>query len=276
MNVLPTINFPPLLRQIYKPPKFLYQRGASLSSTATHVAIVGTRLPSEYGKKMAYFISKRITEAGGTVVSGLAFGVDGLAHKAAIDLGRPTIAVLASGVENVTPSSHRNLAESLVVNGGTILSEYEAFDSAHKYRFLERNRVISGLCAATIVIEAKKKSGALITARHAFDQNRDVYALVGDIDRPQAQGCLDLIADNIAKPIVSVENLLKDLGLDIQKERAGQLSVVEWKVLESLKNSSSLDQLLCSPAEIGSALSVLELQGFIQRDFDGKFRLKSP
>lgn len=275
MNFLRIKDFPFLLQQIYNPPKVLHSRGALLSHDTTYVAIVGTRLPSEYGKRMAYLIAKRVTEAGGTVVSGLAFGVDALTHKAAIDLGRPTVAVLASGVERVTPSSHVGLARAIVKHGGTLLSEYERFDSAHKYRFLERNRIISGLCAATIVIEAKEKSGALITARHAFDQNREVHALVGNVDRSQAQGCLKLITDNVAKPLVDIDELLKDLKLDIQKKCTEKLSTVEQKILECLEEEFPLDRLLCSPAEIGAALSMLELHGLIQRQLDGSFRLKS-
>lgn len=274
MNFLRTRDFPPQLQQIHGAPRLLYSRGAPLLREPLYVAIVGTRLPSEYGKKMAYLIAKHITEAGGVVVSGLAFGVDGLAHKAAVDLGRPTVAVLASGVDRVTPSTHTGLARDIVAHGGTLLSEYEAFDSAHKYRFLERNRIISGLCSATIVIEAKKKSGALITARHAFDQNRDLYALVGDVDRPQAQGCLNLIAADMAKPIVSVHCLLEDLGLDIQKERMTKLTVMEQEVLECLGKGFLLDRLKYSPAEIGAALSTLELQQLIERNPRGQFILK--
>ena len=188
-------------------------RGAPLNDAVDYVAIVGTRLPSPYGRRMAYAIAKNLVECGVTIVSGLAFGVDFLAHKAAVDLGKPTVAFLASGVERVTPSTHVRFAEKIVECGGAIVSEYERFDSAHKYRFLERNRLISGLCRATIVIEAKAKSGALITARHAFDQDRDVYVLVVDVDKVEGRGGLDVIERDMATPITSIERLLQDLGI---------------------------------------------------------------
>lgn len=275
MNVLHTHELPSLLRSIHDPPKRLYYHGALPAFDQCYIAIVGTRLPSDYGKRMAYAIAKSVTEAGGIVVSGLAFGVDGLAHKAAVDLHCPTVAVLASGVDRVTPGSHIALARQIIANGGTLLSEYEAFDSAHKYRFLERNRLISGLCKATIVIEAKERSGALITARHAFDQNRDVYALVGDIERPQARGCLALIRDDMAKPLVSVDGLLEDLGLDIQKERRKHLALLEEEVLKAMEEKRPADTVKGTPAEIVAALSTLELMGFVERGPRGKFKLKS-
>lgn len=280
MHILTTQDLPPLLRQIPDPPRRLYSRGAPLRGDMPHVALVGTRLPSDYGIKMAYTLAKAVAEAGAVVVSGLAFGVDALAHKAAVDLGRPTVAILASGVEQVTPSSHIGLARKILLAGGTLLSEYDHYDSAHKYRFLERNRLISGLCHATIVIEAKEKSGALITARHAFDQNRDVYALVGDIDRPQARGCLDLILKDMAKPLVSKEQMLRDLGLDLLQQRLELLDRHERDVLNYLKKrpmtpQELLEESTLEPAELNAALTTLEIQGFIERGARGAFRPKS-
>lgn len=274
MDVLRTHQLPILLRNIADPPRVLYKRGADLRGDSAYVAIVGTRAPSVYGKRMAYKVAAAVAEAGGVVVSGLAFGVDGLAHRAAVDARRPTVAFLASGVERVTPSSHIRLAHDIVAHGGTMLSEYEAFDSAHKYRFLERNRLISGLCKATIVIEAKERSGALITARHAFDQNRDVYALMGDIDRPQAQGCLNLVRTDIAQPVVSIDHLLEEIGLDIHKERRGVLTAMEQKVLEAIEKGRPVESAGGGVAERVAALSSLELLGFVERGPRGVFRLK--
>lgn len=259
-------DLPRQLQEITQAPKKLYVRGADLKGDVDYVALVGTRLPSAYGRRMAYGIAKSLVECGVVIVSGLAFGVDFLAHKAAVDLGKPTVAFLASGVDKVTPSSHANFANKIVACGGSILSEYERFDSAHKYRFLERNRLISGLCRATIVIEAKAKSGALITARHAFDQDRDVYALVGDVDRVQSRGCLDLIERDMARPITSVEGLLRDLGL----ERPLPVDETSQKILQTLGTKLMSVNDLCerihmNSAEISGVLIQLEIAGFVVR-----------
>jgi len=278
MNTLRFNDLPPLLREIPGPPTTLYARGAALRADAFYVAIVGTRLPSRYGLEMAYSISSALAEASAVIVSGLAFGVDAQAHRAAIDLDKPTIAVLASGVDSVTPSSHIGLAEKILGGGGTLLSEYERFDSAHKYRFLERNRIISGLCNATIVIEAKEKSGALITARHAFDQGRDVYALVGDISKPQALGALSLIRKDMARPIVSIEGLMEDLGLD---RRASQMEILNDKesaILNVLETGAQGSSALFEKSgmhinELNGILSMLELRGLVRRLADGRFEI---
>ncbi|HLG25188.1 MAG TPA: DNA-processing protein DprA, partial [Candidatus Gracilibacteria bacterium] len=207
------VEYPALLSQIHDPPFSLYRKGKTFGSSP-HVAVVGTRMPSFYGQTMAHEISGKIAACGGVIVSGLAFGIDAIAHRAAVKAGVQTVAVLASGIGKITPSSHARLADEILASGGTIISEYANDEVSYKGRFLERNRIISGLCAATIVIEAKEKSGALITARHAFEQDRDVYALVGDITRPQAQGCLNLIRDDAARPVTGIAKLLEDLGLD--------------------------------------------------------------
>ncbi|MBU1703400.1 DNA-processing protein DprA, partial [Patescibacteria group bacterium] len=248
------------------------------------IAIVGTRLPSRYGLEMAYDISSALAEAGAVIVSGLAFGVDAQAHRAALDLGKPTIAVLASGVDRVTPSSHAGLAENIIAGGGALLSEYECFDSAHRYRFLERNRIISGLCKATIVIEAKEKSGALITARHAFDQGRDVYALVGDITRLQARGVLSLIKKDMARPIVSLEGLMEDLGLDRRAAQMELLNDKETEVLGLLETgaqrgkgahfvSDILEKSGLPVHELNAILSMLELRALVRKLPDGRFEI---
>jgi DNA processing protein len=263
-------EFPPLLKEIPQSPKLLYRRGSPLNNQKPHIAIVGTRMPSAYGEKIAYILAKEIIKAGAIVVSGLAFGIDAKVHKAAVDLGKPTVAILASGVKHVTPQSHTDLANKIIEKGGTILSEYENYNSAHKFRFLERNRLISGLCKATIVIEAKERSGALITANHAFDQNRDIFALPGDIDRPQAQGCLKLIAQDKAIPITSKEQLLEDLGLNLKQTQIQSFAsnkndnTVMCLLEEEPHSAQSLTEKTGLPImKINSTLSMLELQNLI-------------
>jgi len=271
MRIITKKELPLLLQEIADPPKKLYSRGGVLDTTSTHIAIVGTRLPSSYGLTMAYKIAHAVAKAGGVVVSGLAFGIDAQAHNATIDAGGKTVAVLASGVNNVTPSTHNRLADRIISTGGTLLSEYEIYDSAHKYRFLQRNRIISGLSKATIVIEAKKRSGALITARHAFDQNRDVYALPGDINRVQSHGCINLLRDNIAKPITSIDELLEDLGLDGYTKRKDSVTEKNKNILaiiekRPLYTEDILLKTKYTAAEINVILSILELNKLIAKD----------
>jgi DNA processing protein len=261
-------EFPFLLKQIDSPPFLLYRKGAPLSSKMKYIAMVGTRVPSIYGQEMALTIGEKIAGSGGVIVSGLAFGIDAICHHAAIKNNKPTIAVLASGVEFVTPSSHITLAENILSAGGTIISEYAGENVSYKYRFLERNRLISGLCKSTIIIEAAEKSGALITAKHALHQNRDVYALVGDITRPQAKGCLNLIAKSGASPIVTVEELLIALGFnspannldELHKKIVGMLSSRHLNTEEIARKTGY------SPQQLSVTLMQLELNNLIRKN----------
>lgn len=270
-------EYPFLLSQIADPPFLIYRRGARLSRSFFGIAIVGTRMPSNYGEKIAYDIGRMVTECGGTVVSGLAFGIDAVSHRAAINLGRPTVAVLASGVNHVTPASHIGLAKAIVDKGGTIISEYPGETATYNYRFLARNRIISGLSKASIVIEAKERSGALITARHALDQDRDVYALVGDITRPQARGCLDIISRDEARPIVNVELLIEELGFDRKGEQLKLLGDIEADVVGFLDKPLSLDEIAVKSGfalhEIIATLSVLELKKLVSQNRFGKWQV---
>jgi DNA processing protein len=264
-------EYPELLRQIPNPPFLFYRRGAPLNPADKFIAMVGTRVPSLYGEKMAFAIAERISLCGGIVVSGLAFGVDAICHRAAVKNNKPTVAVMASPVDNVTPSSHFNLAEKILATGGTIISEYAGDTASYKYRFLERNRIISGLCKATIVIEAAKKSGALITAAHANEQQRDVYALVGDIIRPQAQGCLGLIDASKAWPIVSMESLLYDLGFDPPANKHAGLNKEELFIAEKLTFAPLSTDELCAATGFGSQilnviLTKLEIKKLIRKN----------
>lgn len=293
------LEFPKSLLQIPDPPFGLYRKGAPLVAStvgqtsaipkspdgqisaalalpikrlpAKHIAIVGTRQSTLYGERIATQIAQKIAAQDGIVVSGLALGIDGCAHRGCINEKKPTIAVLASPVDAVTPSSHANLAERILQHGGTLISEYYDREFFSKYRFHERNRIISGLCEATIVIEAPIKSGALITAQKALDQNRDVYVLPGDITKPQAQGCLKLIYDG-AIPILSIDNLLIELGFKSTLKVVQQtLTLEELEIAQTLqKRPSTAEDLLRNTMlpinKIQALLSTLELKGIIQRN----------
>jgi DNA processing protein len=269
-------EYPGLLKQTADPPFLLYRKGAKLNAADKFVATVGTRVPSPYGEKTAFDIAGQISICGGVIVSGLAFGIDAICHRAAVKNVKKTVAVLASPVACVTPSSHFNLAEKILQAGGTILSEYGGDMQSYKYRFLERNRIISGMCKATIVIEAAKKSGALITAAHANEQGRDVFALVGDITRPQAQGCLNLIENSKAFPIVSVQGLMAGLGFNIASNKYCGLDAFQLMIAEKIELSPcTTDELLMqpgfAPAELNAVLSVLEMKNLIRKRADHKW-----
>jgi DNA processing protein len=264
-------EYPPLLKEIPGSPYLLYRKGAPLCPMCTHIAVVGTRLPSQYGEKCAYEIAKSITKNGGVVVSGLAFGIDAIAHQASVNYGSPTVAVLASGLDTITPASNTGLAARILETGGTIISEYARGKPSFKNRFLERNRIISGISSATIVIEANRKSGALITAKHALDQNRDVYALSADITRPQAQGCLRLIEDGKAYPITSTNGLMLDLGFKPEHEVLGSLGETERIILKMLRQKPMAADDICaemnlSPQETFAKLTLLEMKKLVRKN----------
>lgn len=207
-------DYPRLLLEIPGPPPLLYYRGqvalAENRGEVGLVAIVGTRHPSSYGERWTYRLVEALVQAGFTIVSGLAEGIDAIAHQACLDAGGRTIAVLGTGVNRVYPPSNRALAQQ-IDRQGLILSEYPRGTGPDRTHFPSRNRIIAGLCRATLVIEAGSKSGALITARVANDYGREVYALPGSLDNPQSRGCLEIIAGG-AQIILDEASLLTALG----------------------------------------------------------------
>jgi DNA processing protein len=167
--------YPPLLREIYDPPTLLFFRGVLPNPEAPLDAIVGTRRPSPQAAVQAFDIAKGLARGGISVVSGLALGIDAMAHRGNVEGGAPTVAVLGSGVDHVYPSSNRALARRALETGGVLLSEYPPGSGPRKWNFHARNRIISGLSRGVLIVEAPQKSGALITARFALDQNRELW-----------------------------------------------------------------------------------------------------
>ena len=207
-------DYPRLLLEIPDPPPVLYYRGqvslAENQGTIPAIAIVGTRTPSDYGKRWTHRISQALAHAGITVVSGLADGVDAEAHRSCLKAGGRTLAVIGTGVNIIYPWTNRKIAEA-IVQTGLILSEYPVGTKPDRTHFPRRNRIIAGLCRAILVLEAPAKSGALITARLATDYNRDVYALPGSLDNANSKGCLRLIYEG-AHMILDEQHLLDTLG----------------------------------------------------------------
>lgn len=204
-------EYPPLLREVSGPPPVLFYRGTLSEADATAVAVVGTRNVSPYGRDVARQIGGGLAEAGVTVVSGLALGVDGIAHQAALDAGGRTIAVLGGGLNRLYPHQHRNLALG-IAGQGAVLSEYAPDRKPDAPNFPARNRIISGMSLGVVVVEAPDRSGALITVDFAADQGRDVFAVAGNVMSPNSLGTNRLIRDG-ARLVRSADDILEDLRL---------------------------------------------------------------
>ncbi|OQB44057.1 MAG: hypothetical protein BWY03_00429 [Parcubacteria group bacterium ADurb.Bin159] len=232
-------NYPELLSQIYDPPQELYVWGELKKREKLPLAIVGTRKVSSYGAKLAKEFSFYLAQTGFTIISGLALGVDGLAHKGALEAKGKTIAVLGSGLNYIYPASHKKLAEEIVKKGGAVISEYPPDTGPRKEFFPMRNRIVAGLSLGTLVIEAPKISGALITARLALEENREVMAVPSDIWRKSAEGSNDLLKKG-AKVITSPQDVLEIFNLELKinpEEKEQKLETKEEKLIfEAIKN----------------------------------------
>jgi len=269
--------YPHTLREIHEPPFVLYVKGEmSMDNLAYGVGVVGTRTPSTYGQKQAKEFGRELAQAGVTVISGMAIGVDSFAHYGAIEAGGKTAAVLACGPDVCYPSSNKPLYAKMSEDPkGLILSEYFPGITPEKWRFPARNRIISGIGQALLVIEAGKQSGSLITARSAFEQDRQVFALPGRIDQPMSQGTNRLIADNLAQLVTDVPDIMKALNWATTTRPRSEPIVLELfgrekDVHELLSNEPvHFDQLTektgMTAGELSSTLTMLELAGIAER-----------
>ncbi|MFB6279564.1 MAG: DNA-processing protein DprA [Salinibacter sp.] len=203
-------RFPDRLREIYDPPGFLWMRGTLPTVERPMVTIVGTRRCTDYGRAQAHHFAAELVRRGFTVVSGLAYGIDAAAHKGALDAGGRTLSVLGSGVGRIYPQKHTGLAERIAENGA-VLSEYGLDAEPDSSNFPERNRILSGLSLGTLVVESYSKGGALITARLALEQNREVFAVPGAITKDSSRGANRLIQRGHAKLVMDVDDLLEEL-----------------------------------------------------------------
>lgn len=228
-------DYPTALREIPDPPLGLYLNGTSspteIFGWRPMIGIVGTRDISPYGREWCRKMVEALAAAPvqPCIVSGLAFGADGIAHKTALDCGLGTVGVMATGIEQVYPWQHRDLAMSMVRSPGSgVLTDYPMDTSPVAHNFLRRNRIIAGLCSAVIVVESKNKGGSLVTAKYAVDYDREVFALPGRIDDPRSAGCNSLIASNMAHIITSPEELVGQLGLGGRVRGAGGSWATGW------------------------------------------------
>ncbi len=231
-------EYPERLRSITSAPAILYIRGRLTPDDALAVAIVGTRRMTPYGREVTYRIASELAAVGITVVSGLALGVDGAAHRAALDAGGRTIAVLGHGLQMLSPASHRDLAARISATGGALVTEYALGTPAEPGNFPVRNRIISGLSLGVVIVEAGQKSGALITADFAAEQGRDVFAVPGSILSAMSAGTNALIKDG-ARLITGVDDILAELRLEIRREQHAT-----QQVLPTLPGVPGADALL--------------------------------
>lgn len=273
-------GYPELLKEISDPPLILFVRG-DLENEKNTLAIVGTRRATNYGSEIALNLSEKLAEIGITIISGLALGIDTLAHKGALNARGKTIAVLGSGINNssIYPSLNLGLAKKILENNGAIISEYPPSYPIFKTNFPERNRLISGLSQGVIIIEAPIKSGALITANFALEQNREVFAVPGNINRKESQGTNNLIKQG-AKVVTSYIDVLEEFGIDIpQEENIVPDSDEEAKIIEVLKIGPLHIDIIAQRAgltisETSATLSLMEIKGKVQNLGFSNFSVK--
>jgi DNA processing protein len=192
-------GYPPLLGEIYDPPFLLYYMGRLPDPEKPAAALVGTRKPSPGASAQAYALGRGLAKAGIAVVSGLALGIDAMAHRGCLDGGGVTVAVLGSGLDELYPLSNKNLARRIVESGGTLVSEYPPGTKPYRWNFPARNRIISGLARGTVIVEAPERSGALHTARFALEQGRDLWAGKAGLDSPRGEGTRKLVEEGCGK-----------------------------------------------------------------------------
>jgi DNA processing protein len=268
-------DYPPLLREIVNPPQHLNYLGTLPPKDAKMIAIVGTRKATSEGKRIAKKIAKKLS-AHFIVVSGLALGIDAAAHEGALEGGGKTVAVLANGLSKIYPSSNENLAKKILEKGGCIFSEYEKDMPPLPHQFLERNRIISGLSVATVVIEAPERSGALVTARNAAEQGREVFVIPGPADHPNYRGSHLLIRKG-ARLVASAENILEDLGIEktVNFPTEGAQKIIFDILIEKGKLDiyKITEYTKLPPEKVSEELTMMTLEGLIGEK-EGKFWIK--
>lgn len=283
-------RFPDRLQEIYDPPAFLWMRGTLPPTPEPTITIVGTRRCSDYGRAQAHHLASMLARRGITVVSGLAYGIDKAAHQGALDGGGRTLAVLGSGVGHIYPPPHTDLAERIAQNGA-VLSEYGLDAQPDAPNFPERNRILSGLSLGTIVVESYAEGGALITARLAVEQNREVFAVPGNATKESSIGTNRLIQRGHAKLVLDVEDVVEELpvavvgapeeGADADEEgeaaASAELEGEKKALYEALSDAPVHIDALCqetglNPATAQAKLLELEMSGHVRQLAGKQFR----
>lgn len=271
-------EYPKLLKEIYSPPAVLYLKGSLPKNMDFTLAVVGTRKNTTYGKQITQEIVNKLTKSGLTIVSGLALGIDCIAHQACLDANGETIAVLGSGLDLIYPVSNRNIAENIINNNGAVISEYPLGAKPLKQHFPARNRIISGLSLGTLVIEGNKDSGSLITARFALEQNREVFAVPGSVFAKTSTGPNNLIKMG-AKPITCANDVLEALNLELATEFIENKKIIpdskeEEIILKFLSSEPvHIDEIIkkskLKSSVVSATLTLMEMKGKV-KDLGGQ------
>lgn len=275
LKQLSRARFPPLLREIPDAPKQLFVRGELPPFDHAWLAVVGSRAASPYGRQVCDFLIQGLRGHPVVIVSGLAYGIDACAHKAALNAGLTTIAVPGSGLnwDVMYPRANVNLAKEIIKAGGAHLSEFDPDQKAADYTFPQRNRIMAGMCHATLVIEAKERSGSLITARLATEYNRDLLVVPGNIFSEVSRGTHQFLKLG-ATPVTEPEDILKALDLDVGLTKShisrDELSFDEARVLDIIAHPCSRDELLAALglpiSDANILLSTMEIKGLIREE----------
>ncbi len=274
-------DFPKNLIDLDGAPLVLYYKGTLESLKTNSVAIVGTRQMTSYGREVTERFASELGSLGVTIISGLARGVDTTAHRACLNAGGKTVAVLGNGLDTVYPVENTELAGEIIKKGGAIISEYPLGYPALPVNFAIRNRIVSGLSDAVVVVEGAEKSGTLLTAGHAAEQGKTVFAVPGQITSPLSAAPLYLLR-NGAKIATSVKDILDELDLQIKVDKEKIQKIVpdtkdEEKLLEILRNEAlHLDELVrisgCQTSEISARLTIMEMKGMVKNLGKGMYR----
>ncbi len=275
-------GYPKLLNEAYDCPAILYIKGNAKILNNLSLGVVGSRKYTVYGKKLSYKLSKECAESGITIISGLALGVDAFAHQAALDANGKTVGVLGCGLDKIYPVSNFHLGQEIIEKGGAIISEFPLGVPPMKQNFPARNRIIAGLSAGVLVIEAAEKSGALITAYQALEYSREVFALPGDIDSENSIGTNKLIQEG-AKLVLSVDDILKELNIEkkVSEQKVKEIvpkSADEQIIINLLSQKDCLiDELIkqsnLNIVAVNSTLTMLEMKGLVTNIGGGCYRL---
>ena len=271
-----------ILSNISDCPSELFYKGTLPNKRIKTVAIVGSRKPTAYGRNIANKIANRLAEVGIVVISGLALGIDSVAHRGVLERDGLTIAVLANGLDMVYPAMHRSLAERIISSGGAIISEYPINTKPLPWQFLARNRIISDLADVIVVVEAAKRSGTLSTASHGINQGKEVFAVPGNITSPYSEGCNHLIKMG-AIPLIDIDEFIKYLVPEVDvKSRQAYLPIgsndIENFIINKLRGGEIdgdeiFSGLNISISEFNQALTMLEIKGIIKSQGGNRWNL---
>lgn len=267
-------NYPKRLLKIQNPPKKLYVEGNSSLLNQNSIAIVGSRKLSEYGKKQAEIFSKQISKQGISIVSGMAIGIDTIAHIYSMKEIGKTIAVLGSGFNNIYPKENKHLYQKILENDGCVISEYPPEESVNMENFPRRNRIISGLAMGVLVVEARKVSGSTITARHAIKQKKEVFCIPNQIDKVTSYGTNELIK-NGANLVTNPKDILDFYNLEIEEKYQEEIEKykVFYEVIGKLPISANEIARITNKtiAQTTESLFMLELEGAIRQVGGNKY-----